>query len=99
MDIRYWENFALSVDKPSGSVDALAFGAMPVAARTVRAPLVAAVVTARFIAAEGGGTTQLNSPQRPVLLPAQGQAVALQEGVAMLAHHIGEFELRAAHDN
>ena len=99
MDVRYWEDFALSVGEPSRSVDALAFRAMPVAARAVRDALMAAVVTARFIATEGGGTTQLHGPQRPVLLPAQGRAVALQEGLAMLAHHIGELELRAAHDH
>jgi hypothetical protein len=99
MDVRHREDFALSVGEPSRSVYALAFGAMPVTTWAVSNTFMAAVVTAGFITAKGCGTTQLNGPQRPVLLPAQSRAVSLQEGCAMLAHHIGEFELRAAHDN
>jgi hypothetical protein len=99
MDVRHREDFALSVGEPSGSVDTLAFRAMPVTTWAVRNPFMAAVVTAGFITAKGCGTTQLNGPQRPVLLAAQGRAVALQEGCTMLAYHIGEFKLRAAHDN
>jgi hypothetical protein len=58
-----------------------------------------AVVTAGLVAAQGGGVAEFDGPQRPVLLAAQGPAIAFQEGLAMVAHDVGDFELRAAHDN
>jgi len=89
----------LSVGEPRGSGHALAFGAAPVAAGVISTSLMSAVITAGLVAAQGGGVAELDGPQRPVLLAAQGPAIAFQEGLAMLAHDVGDFELRAAHDN
>jgi hypothetical protein len=97
MDIRHREDFALSVGEPSGSVDPLAFRAMPVTTWAVRNPFMAAVVTAGFIATQSRGATQLDSPQGPALFTAQGVAIAFQELMAMLPHDIGDFNLGAAH--
>jgi hypothetical protein len=58
-----------------------------------------AVITAGLVAAKGRCVAELDGPQRPVLLAAQPVAIALQEGLAMLAHDLGDFELRAAHDH
>jgi hypothetical protein len=97
--IRRVKDFTLSVGQPSGSGDALAFGAMPVAAGVISTPLMATGVTAGFVAAQGRGVAQLDGPKRPVLLTAQRMAIALQEGLAMLTHDIGDFEGGATHGN
>ena len=68
-----------------------------VVTRVVNYALVATVITAGFVAAEGGGTAQLDGPQCPALLATQGRAIALQEGFAMLAHPIGDFDQGATH--
>ena len=53
------EHFALSLGKPCGPGDALAFWAVPVATGIISASLMAAVVTAGFVSAQGGGVAQL----------------------------------------
>jgi hypothetical protein len=40
---------------------------------------------------------QLDGPKRSVLLAAKGMSVTLQEGLAMLPHHIGDFYVGSAH--
>jgi hypothetical protein len=59
----------------------------------------AAVVTAGFVSTQGRRVAQLDSPKRPVLLAAKGVPVTLQESLAMLAHHIGDFDVGSAHGN
>jgi hypothetical protein len=54
-------------------------------------------VTAGFVAAQGRRVAQLDSPEGSVLLTAQSVAIALQEGLAMLAHDIGHFDLGSVH--
>jgi len=93
------QNFALPVSQPSGSGHALAFWAMPVATRVISASLMSAVVTASFVAAQGRRVAQCDGPKRPVLFAAEGVPIALQEGLAMLTHHIGHFEVGSAHGN
>ncbi len=58
-----------------------------------------AVVTAGFVATQGRRVTQLDGPKRSVLLAAKGLSVTLQEGLAMLPHHIGDFDMGSAHGN
>jgi hypothetical protein len=45
------------------------------------------------MAPEGGGVAQLDGPQRPALPAVEGLAIAIEEGLAILAHHIGDLEL------
>lgn len=93
------EHFALSLGKPCGPGDALAFWAVPVATGIISASLMAAVVTAGFVSAQGGRVAQLDGPKRSVLLAAKGMSVTLQEGLAMLPYHIGDFDIGSAHGN
>jgi hypothetical protein len=58
-----------------------------------------AVVTAGFVSAQSGGVAQLDGPKRSVLLAAKGMPVTLQEGLAMLPYHIGDFDIGSAHGN
>jgi hypothetical protein len=83
------QHFALSLGEPSGTGDTLTFWAAPIAAGVISASLMAAVVTAGFVSAQGRCIAQLDGPKRPVLLAAKGVPVTLQESRAMLAHHIG----------
>jgi hypothetical protein len=48
------------------------------------------------MATEGGGAAQLDGPQRPALHTVERMAIALEEGLAILAHDIGDFELGSA---
>ncbi len=80
-----------------GSGHALALWAVPDAAWVRSTPLIATGVTAGFVAAQGRRVAQLDGPERPVLLTAQSLAIALQEGLAMLAHDIGDFAVGATH--
>ena len=88
------QHFTLPLGQPRGSGDRLALGAAAVATGVVSHGLVAAVVTPGFMATEGGRPTEGHRSERPVLLAAQGRTVARQEGLAMLAHHVGDFEPR-----
>jgi len=63
----------------------------------ISASLMSAVITAGFVATKGCRVAQLNGPKRPVLLAAEGMAIALQESLAMLAHDIGDFKVGATH--
>ena len=56
-------------------------------------------VTSGFMATQSRRVAQVDGPQRPVLLTAKGMAVARQEGLTMLPHHIGYFKGGAAHGN
>jgi hypothetical protein len=93
------QHFALPLGEPRGTGDALAFGAVPVATGIISASLMAAVVTAGFVSAQGGCVAQLDGPKRPVLLAAKGMSVTLQEGLAMLPYYIGDFDIGSAHGN
>jgi len=91
------EEFALPGRKPGGLGSAMTCGATPVPARVVRLGLVAAVVTLRDMAPEGRGPAHGDGAQGPVLLARQGRPIACEEGSAMLAHDIGDFEWWATH--
>ena len=97
MDVGRVEHLALPGREPRGLGRAMAFGAAAVAARVVRLDLVATVVALGDMAPEGGGPTQRDGPQGPVLRAREGGPIAGQKGVAMLAHHIGHFQWRATH--
>ena len=97
--VRRIEDFALSVGQPGGSGHALAFGAAAVTTRVIRESLMATGVTAGFVAAQGCRVAPLDGPKRPMLLAAQGMAVSLEESLAMLAHYVGDFQLRPTHES
>jgi hypothetical protein len=46
---------------------------------------------------EGGGLAHGDGPQDPMLRAEEGGPIALEKGVAMLAHYLGHFEGRATH--
>jgi hypothetical protein len=93
------QHFTLPLGEPRGTGDALAFGAVPVATGVIRASLMSAVVAASFVSAQGRRIAQFDGPKCSVLLATQGMPVTRQEGLTMLPHHIGYFEMGPAHDN
>jgi hypothetical protein len=98
MDVRCVQDFSLSIGEPSGLGRPVTFWATAVPARIIRWLLVLAAVALGQVSAEGGGAAQLDGTQGAMLRTAQSVPIALQEGLAMLAHHIGHFEPRATHD-
>ncbi len=94
--VRRVQNFALAIGEPGGLGHAMAFWAAAVATRVVSRALVATGVTTGFMATEGGGAAQLDGPECPALHTVQRMAIALQEGLAILAYHIGDFDQGAA---
>ena len=98
MDVRCGQDFSLSIGEPGGLSRPVTFWATAVPARVVRRLLVVAAVALGQVSAEGGGAAQLNGTQGAMLRTAQSVPIALQEGLAMLAHHVSHFELRATHD-
>jgi hypothetical protein len=59
--------------------------------------LVATGVARGDMAPQGGRPAQGDGAQRPLLRAREGGPIAAQKGVAMLAHHIGDFEWRPTH--
>src|SRR5712691_6687762 len=97
MDVRRLEHLAFPGGEPGGLGGAVTFGAAAVPARVVRLDLVPTVVTLGDVSAQGGRATQCDGAQGPVLRARQGLSIAVEEGSAMLAHHIGDFERWATH--
>ena len=97
MDVWRLEHLAFPGGKPGGLGGAVTFGAAAVPARVVRLDLVPTVVTLRDMSPEGNGPAQGDGPQSSVLRPREGGPIACQKGFAMLAHHIGDFDLRLRH--
>ena len=95
MDVGRVEHLALPGCKPRGLGGAMAFGAATVPARVVCLFFVPTVVALGDMPPEGGSAAQGDGPQGPVLLAREGVPIAGQKGGAMLAHHIGDFKLRA----
>ena len=68
-------------------------------AGVVRLDLVLTVVALGDMAAQGGRATERDGTQGSVLLTRQEVAIALEKRVAMLAHHIGDFQRRPTQDS
>ena len=75
----------------------MACGAAAVPARVVRLDLVPTVVALGDMAPEGGGPAHGDGAQGPVLRAREGRSITRQKGIAMLAHAIGHFQVRATH--
>ena len=97
MGVGRLEHLALPGSEPRGLGGAMTFGAAAVPAGVIRLDLVATVVALGDMAPEGGGPTQRDGAQGPVLRAREGGPIAREKGVAMLAHHIGHFERRPTH--
>jgi hypothetical protein len=97
MDIRCGQDFSLSIGEPGGLSCTVTFWATAVPARVIRGLLVLAVVALGQVSTEGRGAAQLDGAQGAMLYTAQSVPIAFQEGLAMLAHHISDFEPRATH--
>lgn len=76
---------------------AVTFWAMPVATRVVRLLLVATLVALDEVATKSSGATQLDGPQGSMLRAIERVPIARQEGLAMLANDISDFDLGAIH--
>jgi hypothetical protein len=99
MDVRCRQDFSLSIGEPSGLGRTVTFWATTVPARIIRRLLVLAAVALGQVAAEGRRAAQLDGAQGAMLGAAQPVPIALQEGLAMLAHHVSDFKPRATHDS
>jgi hypothetical protein len=97
MDVGRHEHLALPSREPRGLGGAMALRTAAVPARVVRLGLVPTMVALRDMSAQGGGPTERDSPQGPMLLAREGGPIACEEGGAMLAHHVSDFEWRATH--
>jgi hypothetical protein len=93
------QHFTLPLGEPSSTGDALAFWAVPVATGIISASLMSTVITAGFVSTQSRRVAQLDGSKCPVLLAAKGVPVTLQESLAMLAHHIGDFKVGPTHGN
>jgi hypothetical protein len=98
MDVRCRQDFSLSIGEPSGLGRTVTFWATAVPARIIGGLLVLAAIALGQVSAEGRGAAQLDGAQGAMLCAAQSRPIALQEGLAMLAYHIRDFELRATHE-
>jgi hypothetical protein len=98
MDVGCRQDFSLALGEPGGLSRPVTFGATAVPARIIGGLLVLAVVALGEVSTESGGAAQFDGAQGAMLGSAQPVPIALQEGVAMLAHHIGHFKPRATHD-
>src|SRR5437879_12213551 len=70
---------------------------MPVAARVVRDPAVAAILAALDMAAEGGRSAALDGRHHLELAKAQMPGIGLAPGGAMVMKDVGDLQPRAAH--
>ena len=98
MDVRCRQDFSLSIGEPGSLGRPVTFWATAVPARIIGGLLVLATVALGQVSTEGCGAAQFDGAQGAMLDAAQPVPIALQEGVAMLAHHIGHFKPRATHD-
>src|SRR5215510_463456 len=83
--------------QPGGLRGAMTFGAAAVATGVIRVLCVPAVVALRDMAPEGGGPTQRDGAEGPLLHAREDGPIARQKGVAMLPHDIGHFQRRPTH--
>src|SRR5881296_1713458 len=91
------EDLPLSGGEPRGLGRAVTFGTAAVAAGVIRLRFVPTMVALRDMSAQGGRATQRDGPQGAVLRAREGRPIACEEGGAMLAYHVGDFEVRATH--
>src|SRR5712692_9876726 len=94
MKILARQEFGLAFFQPLSSGQGLALGAMPIGARVVGIPFVAALVTSFQMTAERRGATQFNRAQYPLLLRRQRSSMRLAKLVAVRANDIGDFQCR-----
>src|SRR6266446_1295776 len=81
-------------DARPGAVD---IGTMPVAARVVSNPAVAAILAALDMAAEGSRAAVLDGRHHLELAKAQMPGIGLAPGGAMVMKDVGDLQPRAAH--
>ena len=75
----------------------LALGAVAVAARVVGDLLMAAVVALLDVSAQGGSPAGGDVAQGAALLRRERAAVAVEEGITIVAEDLGHFEPRSGH--
>ena len=90
VEILHGQQFGGALLQPLGAGQALALGAVPVAARAVDDMRVLAVVAPFDGTAQGGRATGLNGLHQLVLM--QGQSVGLPVGGAVLSKDVGQLQ-------
>lgn len=97
MSVGNGQNLFRSFRQPLVACPAMAFRAMPVAARAVFDRLVQAMVALLYTGAERGGAACADVAECLELLARQHIAPAIQELLSVLAEDIGDFQSRFAH--
>ena len=92
--VRYRQQIAFPLLEPGGTGHGLALGAMPVTTRVVLNLLVAAVVAALDVAAQGRRTTAEDGPQHLLLTTGEHLSVLSSEPGLTIAEHSGHFQGR-----
>jgi hypothetical protein len=88
------QEFGLTLLQPLRSGQGLALGTMPIGARVVCIPFVAALITSFQMTAQRRGATQFDRAQHSLLLRGQRSSMCLAKLVAVRAHDIGDFQNR-----
>src|SRR5499433_1385371 len=97
MDIGRLEYLAFPGGEPRGLGGGVTFGTAAVATGVIRLLFVPAGVAVRDMAPEGGGPTQRDGAEGPLLRARENGPIARQKGVAMLTHDLGHFQRRPTH--
>src|SRR5262249_16187646 len=97
MDIGRLEYLAFPGGEPRGLRGAVTCGTAAVATGVVRLLVVPAGAAGGAMAPEGGGPTQRDGAEGPLLRTRENGPIARQKGVAMLTHDIGHFQWRPTH--
>ena len=88
------QELGLAFFQPLRSGQRLAPGTMPIGARVVGIPFVAALVTSFQMTAQRRGATQFDRAQHSLLLSGQRSSMCSAKLVAVRAHDIGDFQGR-----
>jgi hypothetical protein len=91
VEVRHGQQFALPLLKPGCAGQSLALGAMPVAARVVLNPLLAAGLAALHMSPQLSSPAAQHSPQRLTLLTAEGMTVTGTESGLSVPKHSGDI--------
>jgi hypothetical protein len=94
MKISAGQEFGLTPLQPLRSGQGLALGTMPISARVVCIPFVAALITSFQMTAQRRGATQFDRAQHSLLLLGQRSSMCVPNLVAVRAHDIGDFQGR-----
>jgi len=97
MVVRDGKDFGAACLAPDGLLEVMTLGAVAIAAGVVGDDLVAALVAAVHVPAQGGGAAQLDGAHRPPLFDGHRGTVYLPIALAVFTKDIGHFQRRLVH--